>query len=119
MEKNRTILGMLAASTEVHPVSGSGFTGNLLLDREKNLSYLLAWNLPAPPNDSIYQIWLVSPEGERIDAGTFRPEVDGQFTSTALNTSRNFTEFVGIEVTIEPRGGSTNPTGEQILNATY
>lgn len=119
IEKNHTILGMLTASTEIHPLSGDGFSGNLLLDREKNLSYLLAWNLPSPPDDSVYQIWLVSPNGERVDAGTFLPESDWPFTSTALTSSRNFTEFVGIEVTIEPSGGSENPTGRQILTAAY
>lgn len=119
IEKNHTILGMLTASTEIHPVSGDGFTGNLLLDREKNLSYLLAWNLPPLPDDNVYQIWLVGPNGERVDAGTFLPEADWPFTSTALTTSRSFTEFVGIEVTIEPSGGSENPTGRQILTAAY
>lgn len=119
IEKNHTILGMLTASTEIHPISGNGFSGNLLLDREKNLSFLLVWNLPLPPNNRVYQIWLISPEGERIDAGSFRPEGDRPFTSAALATSRNFAEFVGIEVTIEPFGGSDTPTGEQILSVSY
>lgn len=119
IEKNHTLLGMLTADTEIHPVSAEGFTGNLLLDREKNLSYLLTWNLPDPPADRVYQIWLVSPNGERIDAGTFLPEADWPFTSTALVASRDFAEFVGIEVTVELLGGSESPTGEQVLEATY
>ncbi|HLO16796.1 MAG TPA: anti-sigma factor [Anaerolineales bacterium] len=119
VDKNQTILGMLTVSTEIHPISGDGFSGNLLLDREKNLSYLLVWNLPLPPNDRVYQIWLISPQGERIDAGVFRPEGDRPFTSTALDTSRNFDEFVGMEVTVEPLGGSDSPTGEQILSVGY
>jgi anti-sigma-K factor RskA len=119
IEKNHTILGMLSSSTEIHPISADGFSGNLLLDREKNLSYLLVWNLPLPPQDRVYQIWLVSPQGERIDAGSFRPEGDRPFTSTALTSSRNLAEFVGIEVTVEPLGGSDAPTGEQILSVGY
>ena len=119
IEKNHTILGMLAASTEVHPISGDGFSGNLLLDREKNLSYLLVWNLPLPPEDRVYQIWLISPEGTRIDAGSFRPEVERPFTSTAILASRNFDEFIGVEVTIEPSGGSDAPTGDQVLSVGY
>ena len=119
VEKNHNILGMLAASTEVHPISGNGFSGNLLLDREKNLSYLLVWNLPLPPQDRIYQIWLVDPSGERVDAGSFRPDVERPLTSTALLPSGNFAEFVGIEVTLEPLGGSDAPTGNQILSVGY
>ena len=119
VEKNHTILGMLTASTEVHPISGNGLSGNLLLDREKNLSYLLVWNLPVPPEDRVYQIWLVSPQGDRVDAGSFRPEVERPFTSAPLQSSRNFTEFIGVEVTIEPYGGSDNPTGEQIFKVDY
>ena len=119
VEKNHNILGVLAASSEVHPISGSGFSGNLLLDREKNLSYLLLWNLPLPPQDRVYQIWLVGPNGERVDAGSFRPESERPLTSTALLPSGNFAEFVGIEVTLEPIGGSDRPTGDQILSVGY
>lgn len=119
VEKNHTILGMLTASTEIHPISGEGLSGNLLLDREKNLSYLLVWNLASPPEDRVYQIWLVSPGGERIDAGVFRPEGERPLTSTPLITSRSLDEFVGMEVTVEPVGGSDAPTGEQILQASY
>lgn len=119
IEEHHTILGMLAASTEIHAVSGDGFSGNLLLDREKNLAYLLTWNLPPPSEDQVYQIWLIDPQGEEIAAGLFRPEEDRPFTSTALITSRTFIEFVGVKVTIEPSGGSEVPTGEQIINLMY
>ena len=119
IEKQHTILGMLAANTEIHPVNGDGFSGNLLLDREKNLAYLLTWNLPPPPGDQVYQIWLIDPNGEETAAALFRPEFDRPFSSAALSTSRTFVEFVGIKVTIEPAGGSEKPTGEQILNLVY
>jgi len=119
IDKNHTILGMLSASTEVHPVSGDGFSANLLLDREKNLSYLLVWNLPLPPGDYVYQIWLVSPDGSRVDAGSFVPDDRHPFTSTPLLTSHNFTEFTGMEVTVEPSGGSDVPTGAQIMSVDY
>ena len=110
---------MLTASTEVHPISGNGFSGNLLLDRQKNLSYLLVWNLPLPPGNHVYQIWLISPDGSRADAGSFLPDVQHPFTSTPLLTSRNLTEFTGMEVTVEPSGGSEAPTGERILSVDY
>jgi anti-sigma-K factor RskA len=91
----------------------------LLLDREKNLSYLLVWNLPLPPGDYVYQIWLVSPDGSRVDAGSFVPDDRHPFTSTPLLTSHNFTEFTGMEVTVEPAGGSDVPTGAQIMSVDY
>ena len=118
IDKNHTILGMIASS-EVHPISGDGFSGNLLLDREKNLSYLLVWNLPPIPEGRVYQIWLVSPDGLRQAAGSFRPDLEHPFTSTALFSPRNFTEFTGVEVTVEPSGGSEMPTGDQILSVDY
>ncbi len=119
IEKHHTILGMLAANTEIHPISGDGFSGNLLLDREKNLAYLLTWNMPPPPQDQVYQIWLIDPNGEETAAGLFRPEVDRPFTSAALVTSRTFVEFVGIQVTLEPSGGSDKPTSDPILRVDY
>ncbi len=119
IEKYHTILGMLAASTETHSIRGDGFSGNLLLDREKNLAYLLTWNLPPLPEDQVYQIWLIDPSGEETDAGAFRPQADRPFTSAALVTSRTFVEFVGIKVTIEPSGGSDTPTSEPIFSVDY
>jgi hypothetical protein len=119
VEQQHTILGMLAASTEIHSVSGDGFSGHLLLDREKNLAYLLTWNLPPPPQGQVYQIWLIDPDGQETAAALFRPEFDRPFTSAALVTSRTFVEFVGIKVTIEPSGGSDTPTSEPILKMDY
>ncbi len=119
LENNQTILGMLAASTEVHPVASDTFSANLLLDRGKNLAYLLTWNLPALPDHRVYQIWLIDPQGQETSAGIFRPETDRPFTSAALTTSRTFVEFVGIEVTVEPEGGSDLPTGTQVFNVAY
>jgi hypothetical protein len=119
VEKNHTILGMLSTSTEVYPISGDGFSANLLLDREKNLSYLLVWNLPLPPDDHVYRIWLISPDGSRVDAGSFLPDTGQPFTSTALLNARSFTEFTGMEVTVEPSGGSDVPKGERIMSVDY
>lgn len=119
IEQQHTILGMLATNTEIHSVNGDGFSGQLLLDREKNLAYLLTWNLPPPPPGQVYQIWLIDPNGEETAAALFRPELDRPFTSAALVTSRTFVEFVGIKVTIEPSGGSEAPTGEPILSVDY
>jgi len=119
VEQQHTILGMLAASTEIHSIRGDGFSGHLLLDREKNLAYLLTWNLPPPPQGQIYQIWLIDPNGDETAAALFRPEFDRPFTSAALVTSRTFVEFVGVEVTIEPSGGSDTPTSEPILSVNY
>lgn len=119
LEKNQTILGMLTADTEIHPVANDAFSANLLLDREKNLAYLLTWNLPPLPDQQVYQIWLVDPQGAETSAGVFRPEADRPFTSAALTTSRMFVEFIGIEVTVEPPGGSETPTGTQVFNVDY
>ena len=119
LEQQHTILGMLAASTEIHSVSGDGFSGHLLLDREKNLAYLLTWNLPPLSPGQVYQIWLIDPNGEETAAAVFRPESDRPFTSAALVTSRTFVEFVGIKVTIEPSGGSDAPTSQPILSVEY
>jgi len=119
VEQQHTILGMLAANTEIHSISGDGFSGHLLLDREKNLAYLLTWNLPPPPQGQVYQIWLIDPNGEETAAALFRPEFDRPFTAAALLTSRTFVEFVGIKVTMEPSGGSQSPTGEPILTVDY
>jgi len=70
-------------------------------------SYLAVSNLPLPPHDKQYQLWALA-DGKPIDAGVF--DVQNQ-----LVPMKNIVNAEAWAVTLEPRGGSENPT----LSAMY
>ena len=101
------------------PVSGENVSGTLLLDADRNTAVLVAWNLPDLPAGQTYQVWLVEPGGGRISAGIFRPESGQPYTTEAIVSTQRLSSFVGIGVTIEPAGGSGQPTGERVLKVDF
>jgi anti-sigma-K factor RskA len=80
---------------------------------------LLAWNLPALNNEWTYQIWLIDPQGNRISAGMFRPRSDQPYTAESISSNLNYSNFTGIGVTVEPKGGSGQPTGKRIFKVDF
>jgi anti-sigma-K factor RskA len=101
------------------PIEGEQVTGMLLLDRQTNQAVLVSRNLPPLPPSQTYQIWLVKPDNGRVSAGTFRPEEQTAFTIQSLAPSQPFSDYIGIGITIEPKGGSDAPTGKRVLKVDF
>ncbi len=79
--------------------------------REGMLMY--SGNLPAPPPDKTYQLWLVPISGNPISEGVFSPKGNTEDLWTKpLPTGVTAKAFA---VTIEPAGGMPQPTGPKIL----
>ena len=113
---NQTALAMLAyPGTQTMAFTDGGISGSLLLDQDRNVAALIAWDLPQLKRDQVYQIWLIDPQGYRTSAGLFRPESGLPFTSAAILPQADLANFVGIGVTVEPKGGSAQPTGERVF----
>lgn len=74
-------------------------------------AFLVASGLRSLPNDRVYQLW-VQPEGSTgvEPSGTFVPD-DGTVVSAARVPQR----FQALAVSVEPRGGSEQPTTEPIF----
>ncbi len=64
----------------------------------------------APPGQT-YQLWLVSADGSATSAGTFVPDDDGD-TAVVLAGS---TTTAAVAMTLEPSGGSEQPTTTPVL----
>lgn len=62
---------------------------------------------------TVYQMWLIGPDGP-IPAGIFQPDDDGHF-SVLIQGRPDDGEVFGI--TIEPAGGSDQPTGDVLFIA--
>ncbi len=113
---SQTALAMLAyPGTQTLPFADGGISGSLLLDKERNVAVLIAWDLPQSEKGQAYQIWLIDPQGNRTSAGLFRTEAGLPFTSAAILPQGNLSNFIGIGITVEPLEGSPQPTGERVF----
>lgn len=97
------------AGTDVEP----GGQAELVLAKDGMNAVLLVSSLPQLPSDQVYQLWYIGDEGP-IDRGTFEVGEDGQ-GQLLVESDTAVRNFGAIGVSIEPRGGSEQPTGDIVL----
>ena len=122
IQTGQAAFAMLAyPDTKSLPINGSapGIAGTLLFDRDHNAAVLIVWNLPAIAANQSYQIWLVDKQGDRTSAGLFRPEPGQPITSQTVFSTQALSGFSGLGVTVEPAGGSPQPTGARVLKVDF
>ena len=68
---------------------------------------LIAAHLPKLERDRIFQMWVIPAQGNPISAGTFLSEVDDTAVYVRMGA---VTGAAAIAVTVEPAGGSPQPT---------
>jgi anti-sigma-K factor RskA len=73
-----------------------------------------AEGLSAPPENRVYQLWLVPSQGAPISAGIFAPDQKGNASIVLPNLPAGVTAKA-FAVTVEPKGGVPQPTGPKIL----
>jgi anti-sigma-K factor RskA len=118
LKTNQFALSMLAyPSTQAFPIAGENkdVSGSVLLDRDRNTVALVMWHLPELSADQTYQAWLIEPDGHRVSAGVFLPQEDASYTTQPIYAKQDVSQFVGVGVTVEPAGGSDEPTGPRIF----
>jgi anti-sigma-K factor RskA len=116
LRSNQFALSMLAyPSTQAFPISEQNLSGSVLLDRERNTVALVMWHLPELSEDETYQAWLIGYDGSRVSAGVFRPQPDVSYTTQPIYAKQDLSSFAGVGVTVEPAGGSEQPTGPRMF----
>ena len=65
-------------------------------------------DLPPPPEGKVYQLWFVTPEA-KISAGLINLHDDGH-GFTVVQVPPNINEVTAAAITLEPEGGSPQPT---------
>jgi len=91
-------------------VEGGG-TATLVWSGQLGQSALVAKNLPSLPNDKTYELWYIR-DGKATAAGTMMPG-NAPATWRVLDGKMAAGDTVGV--TVEPRGGSTQPTTNPIV----
>jgi anti-sigma-K factor RskA len=90
--------------------------GTVVLDPKDNGGVLAVRGLPRLDAGRVYQLWLMK-GGERRSCGVFGVSGDG-YGNLLLEVPKDFREFTGIGITIEPPGGSTLPSGPFVAAST-
>lgn len=94
--------GSASEATGIIYISADGRNGTLIVDR-----------LPQLSGEQQYQLWLIQ-DGQRVSGGVFSVNENG-YSGQEIEASRPLKEFTSFGVTIEPTGGSPDPTGARVL----
>ncbi|SUE16130.1 anti-sigma-K factor RskA [Rhodococcus gordoniae] len=97
------------AAEDVRTSSGSlegGGTATVVFSKEEDAGVLVMNNVAPPAEGSVYQMWLVGPEGME-PAGTMTPADVAPSTTAVLEDISGAT---ALAFSVEPTGGSTQPT---------
>jgi len=74
------------------------------------------FDLPAPPSDKDYQLWYVT-KNAKISAAVFSTDAQGQKVLKLILPPEALSGLAATAVTLEPKGGSPQPTGKFYLKA--
>lgn len=120
-EKEETLQIVESRQTQIAQLVGlapshSAF-GKVFWNPETNVGFLLTFDLPPLPPGKAYQLWAIQGKTP-IDAGIFTPDSEGMsaFKVKPLPDPGQAVQLFAI--TIEPLGGSPQPTGEMVLKGT-
>ncbi|MFE1135954.1 anti-sigma factor domain-containing protein [Streptomyces mutabilis] len=106
-----TLAGVLAAPAAASRTArrAGGATGTLIVSAREDRAVFLASGLAEPPQDKVYQLWF-------DDHGTMRPAglMERDRTSQAVLLEGAVDGAAGVGITVEPAGGSEQPTSTPI-----
>jgi anti-sigma-K factor RskA len=83
---------------------GDGVTATVVRSEKLNRAVIVTTNMPAPPDGKVYQLWLQTPDRHMNAAGLMPAGAD-----TVLFEG-DADDAVGAGVSLEPAGGSEQPT---------
>jgi anti-sigma-K factor RskA len=118
-EWKRQVDGIVSPQTRVILLAGDETpqaNAKVFWDMKTRQWTVYVFDLPAPPSDKDYQLWYVTTK-EKISATVFRTDSLGR-TSLKLTLPQDAAAgLVATAVTLEPKGGSPQPTGKFYLKA--
>ena len=85
-------------------------------DTKANQWVIYIFNLPPPPSDKEYQLWYVT-KNAKISAWIFSTDEQGRTVLKLTLPPEALAGLAATAVTLEPKGGSPQPTGKFYLKA--
>lgn len=99
------------AASDVRTISGelpAGGLATVVFSRERDAAYLVMNNVPPPSAGTVYQMWLLH-DGQATPAGVMDSAAVRPSTTAVVP---DIGDSTALAFTIEPPGGSSQPTGE-------
>jgi anti-sigma-K factor RskA len=91
--------------------------GKVVWDTNARQWAIYIFDLPAPPSDKDYQLWYVTKNSSKISAAVFRTDSAGRTVLKLTLPPEALAGLAATAVTLEPTGGSPQPTGKFYLKA--
>jgi anti-sigma-K factor RskA len=88
-------------------------TGFVLISTDGQDGALVVDGLPPISEDQEYQLWLIK-DGQRTSGAVFSTD-EHNYAGTRIRAPLSLLEYSAVGITVEPAGGSLNPTGQQVL----
>lgn len=111
-DREAQLVNLLGAG-DVQTVSGAvsgGGTGTVVLSQSRDQAVFVSAGLPAPPSGHVYQLWTIT--DKPVSAGTFTPTGNGATVTPLPDAALSAGQ---IAMTVEPTGGSAQPTTNPVL----
>jgi anti-sigma factor RsiW len=115
VEASQAQIASVLSAADARTVAASGPDGShgtAVVSDLKHAAVFAASSWPQPPDRSVFQLWVIDPSGAR-SAGLLHRQPDGTlapvYTKDVPATGANF------GVTLEPAGGSKQPTTKPVL----
>ena len=113
------IAWMQAPATRVIALQGQAApqaSAKVFWDTTRHEWVLQTFDLPAAPTGMDYQLWYVTKQA-KLSAAVFRPDAQGHFEIRLTLPPGVADNLAATAVTLEPQGGSPQPTGKFYLLA--
>lgn len=94
--------------------SAQGADSKVIVAPSMGAAVIMAKDVPMPPEGMIYQAWVMDRAGAKHGMETFVPTADGAVESMIHG---DFADATRLEVTVEPMGGSDEPSSRPIAVA--
>jgi anti-sigma-K factor RskA len=93
-------------------------TGRLYAAANDTTMALVLTNMPPLSQDQVYQVWLTDRMNMRTSGGTFTVDSGGRGW-LVIRAPQILAQYQAAGVTVEPKGGSPQPTGARIVFASF
>ena len=92
-----------------------GARGVIVITNDGRRGRLVVEGLPPLGAQQQYQLWLV--KDEQRDSGVVFPITPDGFWSGTIEAPEPLLNYLRFDITVEPEGGSANPTGAPVLDS--
>jgi anti-sigma-K factor RskA len=98
-----------ADAQEVSLDLGEAGRATVIRSKEEDRAVIRTEDMVSPPAGKVYELWLMSPDGEFTSAGLMPDEAD-----QTLLLEGSASSAAGVGITVEPDEGSKQPTSDPI-----